>query len=88
MFSGQLDLICATPGTVNWINNMNWVNKTQYDAAPRTGIVINRVLEGYQKEAGNFTMFWVDRAGHMVPNDNPRAMDYILKKYTNYDAKK
>ncbi|XP_055856949.1 retinoid-inducible serine carboxypeptidase-like [Episyrphus balteatus] len=85
VFSGQLDLICATPGAVNWINGMKWNNKSAYESAPRVGIVVDRVLEGYQKEAGKFAMFWVDRAGHMVPNDNPRAMDYILKKYTKYD---
>ncbi|XP_018790727.1 PREDICTED: retinoid-inducible serine carboxypeptidase-like [Bactrocera latifrons] len=84
VYSGQLDLICATPGTVNWIEKMQWNNKTSYEAAPRVGISVNRILEGYEKSAGNFTMFWINRAGHMVPADNPAGMGHILRKYTNY----
>ncbi|XP_065355870.1 retinoid-inducible serine carboxypeptidase-like [Calliphora vicina] len=84
VLSGQLDLICATPGTVNWIEKMQWSYRDEYVKAPRLGISVNRILEGYEKSAGNFTMFWVNRAGHMVPADNPAAMSHILKKFTNY----
>ncbi|CAD6999263.1 retinoid-inducible serine carboxypeptidase [Ceratitis capitata] len=84
VLSGQLDLICATPGTVNWIEKMQWSYKSQYEAAPRVGISVNRILEGYEKSAGNFTMFWVNRAGHMVPADNPAGMGHILRRFTNF----
>lgn len=84
VFSGQLDLICATPGTVNWIEKMRWSYRDEYLSAPRLGISVDRILEGYEKTAGNFSMFWVNRAGHMVPADNPAAMSYILKKFTNF----
>ncbi|XP_037959932.1 retinoid-inducible serine carboxypeptidase-like [Teleopsis dalmanni] len=84
VFSGQLDLICATPGTVNWINKMKWSYKSSYEAAPRVGISVDRILEGYEKNAGNFTMFWINRAGHMVPADNPAGMSHILKNFTNF----
>uniref|UniRef100_A0A0A1WN20 Retinoid-inducible serine carboxypeptidase n=1 Tax=Zeugodacus cucurbitae TaxID=28588 RepID=A0A0A1WN20_ZEUCU len=84
VFSGQLDLICATPGTVNWIEKMQWNNKSAYLAAPRIGINVERILEGYEKSAGNFTMFWINRAGHMVPADNPAGMGHILRKFTNF----
>ncbi|XP_036328275.1 retinoid-inducible serine carboxypeptidase-like isoform X4 [Rhagoletis pomonella] len=84
VLSGHLDLICATPGTVNWIEKMQWNNKSDYEAAPRVGINVDHILEGYEKSAGNFTMFWVNRAGHMVPADNPAGMSYILRKFTNF----
>lgn len=84
VISGQLDLICATPGTVNWIDKMNWTDKLNYVAAPRDAITVNDILEGYYKESGNFTMFWINRAGHSVPNDNPLAMSFILKKLTSF----
>ncbi|EDW69443.1 retinoid-inducible serine carboxypeptidase [Drosophila virilis] len=84
VFSGGLDLICATPGAVNWIANMVWNDKNSYLQNPRVGINVDRVLEGYEKTAGNFSMFWVNRAGHMVPADNPAAMSYILQHYTNF----
>ncbi|EDV96064.1 retinoid-inducible serine carboxypeptidase [Drosophila grimshawi] len=84
VFSGGLDLICATPGAVNWIADMQWVDKKSYLDTPRRGINVDGVLEGYQKTAGNFSMFWVNRAGHMVPADNPAAMSHILRQYTNF----
>ncbi|XP_068148547.1 retinoid-inducible serine carboxypeptidase [Drosophila tropicalis] len=84
VFSGGLDLICATPGAVNWIADMEWPGKEAYIASPRIGINVNRVLEGYEKTSGNFSMFWVNRAGHMVPADNPSAMSYILRHFTNF----
>lgn len=84
VFSGGLDLICATPGAVNWISDMEWTDKKSYEAASRVGITVDRVLEGYEKTAGNFSMFWVNRAGHMVPADNPAAMSHILRLFTNF----
>ncbi|XP_034480490.1 retinoid-inducible serine carboxypeptidase [Drosophila innubila] len=84
VFSGGLDLICATPGAVNWIADMEWNNKKAYLSAPRVGITVDRVLEGYEKTAGNFSMFWVNRSGHMVPADNPQAMSHILRYYTKF----
>ncbi|XP_030375054.1 retinoid-inducible serine carboxypeptidase-like [Scaptodrosophila lebanonensis] len=84
VYSGILDLLCATPGTVNWINRMQWRNKHKYMTAPRLPFRINDVLEGYQKEGGRFSMFWVYRAGHLVQQDNPAAMAHILRTITNF----
>ncbi|XP_073826835.1 retinoid-inducible serine carboxypeptidase-like [Musca autumnalis] len=84
VLSGQLDLICATPGTVNWIDKLEWIYRQEYAEAPRIGIRIDNNLELYEKSGGNLTMFWVNRAGHMIPADNPIAMSYILNKVTTY----
>lgn len=59
VYSGQLDLICSTPGTVEWVNRMNWKGNKQYADAPRNGIGVNNVLEGYSRSYGNFSMYWV-----------------------------
>lgn len=84
VYSGILDMLCATPGTVNWINNMQWHHKDQYVAAPRLPFRIDGMLEGYEKQGGRFSMFWVFRAGHMVQQENPIAMSHILRKFTNF----
>ncbi|KAH8303621.1 hypothetical protein KR018_008777, partial [Drosophila ironensis] len=84
VFSGGLDLICATPGTVNWIAKLDWSRKSEYLAAPRNSITVDRILEGYEKSGGNFTMFWINRSGHMAPADNPQAMSHILRQFTNF----
>lgn len=59
VYSGQLDLICATPGTVEWVNNMKWYGDKEYANAPRDGIGVNNILEGYSRQYGNFSMYWV-----------------------------
>ncbi|XP_060665268.1 retinoid-inducible serine carboxypeptidase-like isoform X5 [Drosophila nasuta] len=84
VYSGMLDLLCATPGTVNWINRMSWRHKQEYVDATRKPFRSDGFLEGYEKQGGNFSMFWVFRAGHTVQQDNPVAMSHILREFTNY----
>ncbi|XP_037719800.1 retinoid-inducible serine carboxypeptidase [Drosophila subpulchrella] len=84
VFSGGLDLICATPGTVNWIAKLDWSRKDEYLAAPRNAITVDRILEGYQKSGGNLTMFWINRSGHMAPADNSAAMSHVLREFTTF----
>ncbi|KAB0800564.1 hypothetical protein PPYR_06304 [Photinus pyralis] len=76
--TGQLDLIVDTPGTIVWIDNMKWSRSREWSTVPRTVLSVNGVNEGYQKKLGNFAVYWVNRAGHMVPADNPLAMNSIL----------
>ncbi|XP_061386374.1 retinoid-inducible serine carboxypeptidase-like [Musca vetustissima] len=84
VISGQLDLTCPTVGTVNWIEKLEWNYREEYVNAPRNYIHIDKNIEGYEKSGGNFTMYLVNRAGHMIPADNPIAMSYIVKQITNY----
>ncbi|XP_017115476.1 retinoid-inducible serine carboxypeptidase [Drosophila elegans] len=84
IYSGILDLLCATPGTVNWINRLKWGGRSEYAKAPRTAFRIDGMLEGYEKHGGRLSMFWVYRAGHLVQQENPAAMGYILKYFTKY----
>uniref|UniRef100_A0A1L8DPK9 Carboxypeptidase n=1 Tax=Nyssomyia neivai TaxID=330878 RepID=A0A1L8DPK9_9DIPT len=86
VFTGQLDLIVATPGTVMWADRLKYPQKEQYVASNRQGLGVNGILEGYYKTAGRFFMYWVNRAGHMVPADNPAAMDFILQRATGVPA--
>lgn len=58
VYNGQLDLICATPGTVKWINKMTWNGSLDYKQASRSGIGVNGNLEGYKRQFGNFKMYW------------------------------
>ncbi|EDV96063.1 retinoid-inducible serine carboxypeptidase [Drosophila grimshawi] len=84
VFSGGLDLICATPGTVNWIDKLNWSKRDEYLAAKRIAISVDRILEGYQKSGGNFNMYWINRSGHMAPADNPAAIGHVLREFTGF----
>ena len=80
VITGQLDLFVATPGTVMWVDRLKFPEKAEYVKSARLGIGVNGILEGYYKTAGRFSMFWVNRSGHMVPHDNPKAMKFILDR--------
>ncbi|XP_034098407.2 retinoid-inducible serine carboxypeptidase-like isoform X7 [Drosophila albomicans] len=84
VYSGTLDMIVSTPGTINWIDRMQWGSKKSYVDATRRPFLVDGFIEGYEKQGGNFSMFWVLRAGHLVHQDNPAAMAYILREITNY----
>lgn len=77
-------MIVATPGTINWVDRLRWKGLDGYNAAKRNGVGVDNILEGYQKKYDNFSVYWVNRSGHMVPADNPAAMSYILRAVTNY----
>lgn len=66
VYNGQLDLICSTPGTVEWINRMNWYGKHNYASAPRTGISVNGNLEGYLRKYEKFSMYWVCISNYFI----------------------
>ncbi|XP_053994380.1 retinoid-inducible serine carboxypeptidase-like [Hylaeus volcanicus] len=82
VLTGQLDLIVDTPGTLAWVEKMKWKCSNTWMTSPRRPLVAANVIEGYVKSACNLSMYWVNRAGHMVPKDNPAAMAKILKAMT------
>lgn len=84
IITGQLDLIVATPGTVEWVKKVRWSGAEAYKASSRMAFGVNGILEGYYKKHEKFSMYWINRSGHMVPFDNPPAMDYILRAVTKY----
>ena len=84
IITGQLDLIVDTPGTMRWVNRLKWNEAVGFKNAVRRPIYVESILEGFYKNYDKFTLFWINRAGHMVPADNPIAMDFILKKVTKY----
>ncbi|KAH8244190.1 hypothetical protein KR026_002303 [Drosophila bipectinata] len=85
IYSGQLDTLVPTAATLNLIKDWSWTNKSEYLNAERTPIVVNGRLQGYKKVGGQFGMYWINRSGHLVPNDNPSAMQFVLKDVTGYD---
>ncbi|XP_076248727.1 uncharacterized protein LOC143188395 [Calliopsis andreniformis] len=83
VLSGQLDLIVDTPGTLQWVEKMKWKNSNLWLKSVRRPLIVNGIIEGYVKSYGNLAMYWVNRAGHMVPKDNPDGMAKILQDMTN-----
>ncbi|KAL3279832.1 hypothetical protein HHI36_017337 [Cryptolaemus montrouzieri] len=80
VYNGELDLIVDTPGTIKWVNRLKWNGAEEWNNTTHKPMFVNGIIEGFYKKVENFTFYWVSRAGHMVPYDNPHAMEHILKK--------
>ncbi|XP_051168677.1 retinoid-inducible serine carboxypeptidase-like [Leptopilina boulardi] len=83
VYTGQLDLIVDTPGTLIWVEKLQWDNAERWRKAPRKPVVVNNIIEGYVKAYGNLKMYWINRAGHIVAKDNPVGVASMLKDLTS-----
>ncbi|XP_063912080.1 retinoid-inducible serine carboxypeptidase-like isoform X1 [Zophobas morio] len=82
VYNGQLDLIVDTPGTIKWVDNLEFKDSILWKTSERSAMIVDNIVEGYYKKLGNLAVYWVNRAGHMVSIDNPSAMYYILNDVT------
>ncbi|XP_045532548.1 retinoid-inducible serine carboxypeptidase-like [Pieris brassicae] len=83
-YNGNLDLICDTPGQILWVDRLKWPGAENYKNATRQPIWENNKLEGYYKSYGNFRFFWINKAGHSVPRDNPAGSNAFLRDMTSF----
>lgn len=66
VYSGQLDTIVPTSGTLAWIENLKWKHNDEWKNSTRYPLVIDDIIEGYYKEFNHLKVYWVMRSGHMV----------------------
>ncbi|XP_014475075.1 PREDICTED: retinoid-inducible serine carboxypeptidase-like [Dinoponera quadriceps] len=83
VYTGHMDLIVDTPGTLRWVEKLKWKNANTWNNSVRYPFTVDDIIEGYMKAQDNFRMYWINRAGHMVPKDNPAAMAVILRDLTS-----
>ncbi|XP_071548352.1 retinoid-inducible serine carboxypeptidase-like isoform X1 [Panulirus ornatus] len=83
VFTGNLDLICDTPGTYRWIEDMEWPGKPGFVEADTTPIYISdySAPAAFVQSSGSFSVYTILRSGHMIPIDAPvtalRMIDMI-----------
>jgi len=54
-------------GTVAWVDRLRWPLADAWKkSTPRQTFVVNGKVEGFVKKAKTFSMYWINRAGHMV----------------------
>ncbi|KAK0160551.1 hypothetical protein PV328_007949 [Microctonus aethiopoides] len=83
VYNGQLDLIVPTVGTLSWVENLEWKHIKDWKKAKRIPIINNDIIEGYFKGFQNFKMYWINRAGHYVPEENPIATHKMMNDLTS-----
>jgi serine carboxypeptidase 1 len=83
VYNGQLDLICDSIGTEQWVSRLQWADLPAFDASRhlairRTDAPSQTAL--FYKNYKTLTFYWIMRAGHMAPSDSPNAMDILLQR--------
>lgn len=93
IYNGQLDLICATKGTMDWVQKLKWDGLNSFLSAPRTPIYCDKEgqsgtqTQAFVKSYKNLNFYWILEAGHMVPIDNPCPAIKMLADITRSPAK-
>ncbi|CAH9097378.1 unnamed protein product [Cuscuta epithymum] len=80
VYSGQLDVICATKGTEAWIKKLKWEGLEAFLRLERSPIYCgsDKTTRGFFKSYKNLHFYWVLGAGHYVPLDQPCvALDMV-----------
>ncbi|KAJ1397777.1 Peptidase S10, serine carboxypeptidase [Sesbania bispinosa] len=80
VYNGQLDVICATKGTEAWVRKLKWEGLQNFLAEDRTPLYCkgDRRTKGFVRSYKNLRFYWILRAGHFVPVDQPCiALDMV-----------
>ncbi|GIY65291.1 retinoid-inducible serine carboxypeptidase [Caerostris extrusa] len=85
IYTGQLDLIVDTAGTLNWIDNLKWTGLKGFASTSKKPITFpGGRTGGFVKSFKQLRLFWILKAGHMVPSDAPETalimLDTIINK--------
>ncbi|KAM0869042.1 hypothetical protein ACQ4PT_040945 [Festuca glaucescens] len=90
IYSGQLDLICATKGTLDWVQKLRWDGLKQFNGSPRKPIYCKGGeavgTQGFVRSYKNLKFYWILGAGHMIPIDNPCPALKMLADVTQSPA--
>ena len=82
--NGQLDLICCTLGTLEWLQTIDWKYKDDFHNSEKVGVLTPDGMDVayFKKSYRNLNMYYIMKAGHMVPADNPVAAQMMLYDIT------
>lgn len=83
LFNGQLDIICGSPLSENFLKNLKFDGAEEYEVAPRHIWRVDNEIAGYVKQAGKLTEIVVRNAGHYITIDQPKWVLDILTKLTS-----
>ncbi|CAM6000275.1 unnamed protein product, partial [Sphagnum balticum] len=78
------DLVVNTAGVLQYLNSLNWLSGiVAWKRAKKQVWTINGQVVGWTKVYGNLWFALVNRAGHMVPTDQPVAAFNLLGHFLN-----
>ena len=73
VYQGQLDMICDTAGAELWLRKLTWPGMSLYFNTGRKPLYLlgdkSKNTAAFLKEYANLKMYYIMKAGHMVPSD-------------------
>lgn len=83
VYTGQLDLIVDTIGTMKWIENLQWMGIKSFNNATRSPVGIpGDDTAAFVKSFKNLAVYWILKSGHMVPADAGETALKMLQMVT------
>nr|CAD1832246.1 unnamed protein product [Ananas comosus var. bracteatus] len=90
IYNGQLDVICATKGTEAWVQKLKWEGLKNFISLDRTPLYCSSDAvggtKGFVKSYRNLHFYWILKAGHFVPVDQPCVALNMLSNITQSPA--
>ncbi|XP_020214914.1 serine carboxypeptidase-like 51 [Cajanus cajan] len=89
VYNGQVDLICATKGTEAWVNKLKWEGLKNFLGKDRTPLYCGSdksTTKGFVKSYKNLYFYWILKAGHFVPTDQPCVALDMVGAFTHSPA--
>ncbi|KAL1811221.1 hypothetical protein ACET3Z_021286 [Daucus carota] len=73
IYNGQLDVICSTKGTQAWVEKLKWEGIQSFLSIERSPLYCGdgSATKAFTKSYKNLRFYWILKAGHFVPVDEP-----------------
>jgi carboxypeptidase C (cathepsin A) len=85
VYNGQEDYVVNTAGVLNYLNSIRWESIANWKRARKEVWRINNQIKGWAKTYGNLWFVLVNRAGHLVPTDQPESAFNMLGHFIRDD---
>jgi len=91
VYGGQVDLIVDTLCIQGWMAKLTWGDLSGFQAATRTAFMSDDQTQspanwaGFVQRYKNLAFWQINKAGHMVPLDQPAAAETMMVKIITGD---
>ncbi|XP_069604816.1 retinoid-inducible serine carboxypeptidase isoform X2 [Ranitomeya imitator] len=80
VYNGQLDLIVDTVGQESWVKQLQWKRREEFRSLHWRPLHLSEAeTAAFYKRLENFSFYWILKAGHMVPADQPWTSLQMLR---------
>uniref|UniRef100_A0A146LL77 Carboxypeptidase n=1 Tax=Lygus hesperus TaxID=30085 RepID=A0A146LL77_LYGHE len=80
-YNGKIDNLIDYKSTEKFVNTLKWSGSEEFRTAKMTNWTVQGENAGNFKTGGNLTLVQVNKAGHMVPEDQPKWAFEMINKF-------